>query len=180
MGAVDFTQVAVGADAREAFAKAKRDAQHEHGHGGYSGTLAEKHSFVLVALPPRQTLAKLLALLSEAEDFSYEGDLVEDVRNWRPGGFYNRSGKVRGWKGNLAKAERALAKHRAAKAKFDAKVAAAGYRDFDGIAETYSDKWGSALCVELSGAEAKRVKERYGVSRRRGIHAYCFFGIASS
>ena len=33
---------------------------------------------------------------------------AERVANWRPGGFYNRSGKVRGWKGQLRKAEAEL------------------------------------------------------------------------
>lgn len=181
MGAADFSQIAVGADAREAFGKAKRDAQHEYGHGGYSGSLAEKYGFSLISLPPRQTLDKLLGLLNEAEGFRYDEDLRDDVRNWQPGGFFNRSGKTRGWKGNLAKAQRELAKHLAAKARFEAKVQKAGY-DLDrfyGLAETYNDKWAEALCVELTGEAARRAKERHGVQRRRGIRAFCFFGIAS-
>lgn len=54
MGADTFTTRATGKTAGEAFRFAVEDARHEHGHGGYSGTLAEKHEFVLIkdALPP--------------------------------------------------------------------------------------------------------------------------------
>lgn len=48
MGASIFKTVADGSTAREAFGKAVQEAQWEHGHGGYSGTIAEKHSFVMI------------------------------------------------------------------------------------------------------------------------------------
>lgn len=40
-----------GKTAKEAFAAAREEAQYEHGHGGYSGTIAEKHSFTVIPLP---------------------------------------------------------------------------------------------------------------------------------
>ena len=55
MGACTFFQEAKGATAKDAFANAVFDAQYEHGHGGYSGTLAEKRDFVMIELPPGQT-----------------------------------------------------------------------------------------------------------------------------
>ena len=41
MGACEFGTTSEGATAKEAFKRAVEDAQYEHGHGGYSGTIAE-------------------------------------------------------------------------------------------------------------------------------------------
>ena len=46
MGATNYTTVARGKNAKEAFESAVANAQWEHGHGGYTGTIAEKGSFV--------------------------------------------------------------------------------------------------------------------------------------
>jgi len=51
MGANTFTQIGKGASAREAFADARDTAQYEHGHAGYTGTIAEKQSYVMIPLP---------------------------------------------------------------------------------------------------------------------------------
>jgi hypothetical protein len=48
MGAADFITKAVGKTAKEAFNNARNDALYEYGHGGYTGTIAEKHSFDMV------------------------------------------------------------------------------------------------------------------------------------
>lgn len=52
MGGQQFTKVGVGTNARDAFSKLVDQAQYQHGHGGYTGTIAEKHEFKLLALPP--------------------------------------------------------------------------------------------------------------------------------
>lgn len=49
MGACDFTDYATGKTADEAFSACVKDAQYEFGHGGYSGTIAEKGSFIRIA-----------------------------------------------------------------------------------------------------------------------------------
>ena len=49
MGACDFYTRSKGSSAKAAFANAVEEAQYESGHGGYTGTIAEKHSFVVVA-----------------------------------------------------------------------------------------------------------------------------------
>lgn len=41
----------MGKTAAEAFRSAVEEAQYEHGHGGYSGTIAEKRSFRMIAVP---------------------------------------------------------------------------------------------------------------------------------
>lgn len=52
MGASDFRTEAEGRTAQEAFDAAVSSAQWEHGHGGYSGTVAEKSDFVVVSDGP--------------------------------------------------------------------------------------------------------------------------------
>ncbi|MDX2277742.1 MAG: hypothetical protein NW206_20005 [Hyphomonadaceae bacterium] len=51
MGGCTFSVVAKGATAQEAFDRATSEARYENGHGGYTGTIAEKDSFVVIALP---------------------------------------------------------------------------------------------------------------------------------
>lgn len=53
MGACDFRVVAKGKTSREAFNAAVNEAAHENGHGGYTGTIAEKHSFVVIVASPK-------------------------------------------------------------------------------------------------------------------------------
>lgn len=48
MGAMDFTTRADGKTAKEAFKSAVDDACWEYGHGGYTGTIAEKAGFEMV------------------------------------------------------------------------------------------------------------------------------------
>ncbi len=52
MGACDFTAVAEGKTAEEAFRVAVDQAKWEHGHGGYTGTIAEKDEFLVVPGDP--------------------------------------------------------------------------------------------------------------------------------
>lgn len=48
MGASEFEVRTSGKTPDEAFRRAVEDAQYESGHGGYTGTIAEKSSFKLV------------------------------------------------------------------------------------------------------------------------------------
>jgi hypothetical protein len=52
MGAGRFRVWGAGKTPQDAFSALVRQAQHEHGHGGYTGTIAEKHSFKLLTPPP--------------------------------------------------------------------------------------------------------------------------------
>lgn len=53
MGAADFSQLVYGkySDVNEAFREARKAALWEHGHGGYTGSIAEKHSVKLITPP---------------------------------------------------------------------------------------------------------------------------------
>jgi hypothetical protein len=48
MGAQEFIVEAEGSNVQAAFKAAHEQATREHGHGGYTGSLAEKDSFVLI------------------------------------------------------------------------------------------------------------------------------------
>lgn len=47
MGASVFFSSASGSSAHEAFKSARDEAAWENGHGGYTGTIAEKHDYVM-------------------------------------------------------------------------------------------------------------------------------------
>lgn len=52
MGAATFTATCPNPDPKAAFAELVREALHEHGHGGYTGTLAEKRSYTIIEARP--------------------------------------------------------------------------------------------------------------------------------
>jgi hypothetical protein len=81
MGAQTFGCRAKGVDASEAFANAREEAQWEHGHGGYSGTIAEKSKFKLVTLS--EDVIRDPALFNAKLD-----DLIDDQFSdkWGPAG----------------------------------------------------------------------------------------------
>ena len=70
MGAETFEDIGQGKDLNEAFTTATEESRHWNGHGGYTGTLAEKHDFVIIeAKPMKQDEAeKLASELIEKED----------------------------------------------------------------------------------------------------------------
>lgn len=57
MGAYDFITPGSGQDIENAFLGAREEAAMEYGHGGYTGTIAEKRDFVLVADSPMSPAA---------------------------------------------------------------------------------------------------------------------------
>jgi len=52
VGAVTFEVYADGADPDAAFDAARQAAQHEHGYGGYTGTLADKDGYLIITATP--------------------------------------------------------------------------------------------------------------------------------
>lgn len=52
MGATNFHYTSSGPTAQEAFTNAVKEAQWEYGHGGYTGTIAEKTTFTMVSDMP--------------------------------------------------------------------------------------------------------------------------------
>lgn len=79
MGANTFSLTAKGKTAREAFEAAVAQAQYENGHGGYTGTIAEKSGFVMIALPAGRKAGGYAQELIEKNDLR-----IED--KWGPAG----------------------------------------------------------------------------------------------
>jgi hypothetical protein len=53
MGAAEYEERIIGfGTAQEAFNYAVKEARYMYGHGGYTGTIAEKDSFRMVYVPP--------------------------------------------------------------------------------------------------------------------------------
>lgn len=81
MGGTTFDHYAPGANVADAFRDASDEAAYEHGHGGYTGTLAEKPSYVVITNTP----------MLEAEAYKLAHDLIDkgDPRiddKWGPAG----------------------------------------------------------------------------------------------
>jgi hypothetical protein len=65
MGATNFATFQEGPTVYKAFVAAVDNAQHEHGHGGYTGTIAEKSNYVIIS--------------SEIHTMKEAGDLAESL-----------------------------------------------------------------------------------------------------
>lgn len=81
MGGTTFDHYAAGVDVASAFRDARDEAGYEHGHGGYSGTLAEKGEYVVITHTP----------MLDAEAHKMANDLINkcDPRiddKWGPAG----------------------------------------------------------------------------------------------
>lgn len=82
MGACDFSVTVKGPNAKAAFAAACKEARYECGHGGYTGTIAEKDSFVLIprdrSMPPQDQAKQML-----------DADDPRIVDKWGPAGCFD-------------------------------------------------------------------------------------------
>lgn len=74
MGACDFYKYQPGSDARQAFNEATDHARYMNGHGGYTGTIAEKPSFEIIQRTP----------LPKKEAYELAEKRVEDNDKWGP------------------------------------------------------------------------------------------------
>ncbi|MFG3336873.1 hypothetical protein ACGFZZ_33260 [Streptomyces tendae] len=72
MGAYDFSTYQEGTGVEKAFRAAVEDAQDEHGHGGYTGTIAEKNAFTVITQTPMP--------LDEAEAYASNLMSADDPR----------------------------------------------------------------------------------------------------
>ena len=81
MGAHMFYKRADGEDAESAFRSAVKKAQYYHGHGGYTGTIAEKTSFT--SIPESE--------VGDTDPTEYAGQLIDEQDSridskWGPAG----------------------------------------------------------------------------------------------
>jgi hypothetical protein len=193
MGANSFSTAAFGKTPREAFNAAQERARYEHGHSGYSGTIAEKYDFVQVALPKGVTLPSFLKLLAEAEELSYGEYLAQDLRDHERMGV----GARKTWGGKtLKQAQAEYAKQKRKEDRFWTRVGKT-----PGLTQAlkqagpmyYGDKWGPALCLGpitgkqmrdrmtwAVGAKQEHKDGRWQYRKPRGQNMYLFLGYASS
>ena len=68
MGAVDFQHTATGNTASEAFDSAVQEAQYDHGHSGYTGTIAEKDGFIMKTVPEGEPIKDFVNRTLEDND----------------------------------------------------------------------------------------------------------------
>jgi hypothetical protein len=84
MGAETFSQRVSGKTAQEAFNAAQEQARYDYGHAGYTGTIAEKHDFIMLKPSPER-----LEEIKAGQWFDYDPDdplwrKVDD--KWGPAG----------------------------------------------------------------------------------------------
>jgi len=79
MGAEQFVQTGSGATAQEAFKQAHTDACYNHGHMGYTGSLAEKDCFTEIPVPEGEDAMGYAEQLMDNDD-----ERVDD--KWGPAG----------------------------------------------------------------------------------------------
>jgi hypothetical protein len=126
MGATTFTDAQVGTTADEAFRAAVRGAQYEYGHGGYTGTIAEKSSFTFFgALPAGCSLDEVVELLLDTEACDYDREAGTFTPN---------------------------AEARAAIAELERLFPGQAQR----LAGAFPDKWGPAICFEDATTASER------------------------
>ncbi len=95
MGAIDFIERAKGSTPEKAFYDVVGAALLEEGHGGYSGTIAEKESFVMIAIPDH-ILAGMDGDMGEKAEV-YAQELIDDddpriEDKWGPAGCIDLGG----------------------------------------------------------------------------------------
>jgi hypothetical protein len=85
MGASEFIQIANGKTANEAFTNAVEQAAYEHGHSGYTGTMAEKNNFIEIPLPKKGKKDPVERAVDLASTFIEKNDPRIDDK-WGPAG----------------------------------------------------------------------------------------------
>lgn len=81
MGASTFYEYGSGPTAKKAFRSAVDESQYENGHGGYSGSLAEKQSFVMCHSEPVTS-----EVANQMADDLIEADDGKISDKWGPAG----------------------------------------------------------------------------------------------
>ena len=85
MSAEQFIQIAKGKSAKAAFKAAVEQAEYDHGHSGYTGTIAEKEDFISIPLPKKGLKNLQERAVREAERlFQTEDERIDD--KWGPAG----------------------------------------------------------------------------------------------
>jgi hypothetical protein len=170
MGATTFRTTSLGRDVGDAYRQAVDHARWESGHGGYTGTIAEKSGYVLYEIPQgvRCSASRFADLVNEAAYLAETNDLTEDLEYYRS----------RLTKTEIRKREAEIRKEEKLRNRFFASLNPALARVVKEAAPVYDDKWGPAVAIEVKGKDAVEVKKYAG---RKGTHdrVFLFCGYAS-
>jgi len=178
MGAALDSGHGVGKTFAEAWDDIVKRREFSDGHGGYSGTFAEKPGAQLVHVPAKFNVEKFIRLINEGGDFGDMAMVYEDIkearrRNTRKNGTLNKSAFNREAKYLLDTVKQ-----------FDRWVkrcgaAADAAQTFVMIAD--GDKWGPAAAVELTGSALWKWKKAHPEHKgKRGLRVFYFVGMCSS
>jgi hypothetical protein len=154
MGATTFFTYSHGRNVGEAFRQAQDEARYENGHGGYTGTIAEKPGAVTLDLPPRVTVHTFQSKIYGAENAICEIESKGDEYG------YKATAKDRA---DL----RWLIEH------------FGGEYQAKRIVRQYHDKWGECLAFELRGSERQNALMNLGLKKGTRQKVYAFLGWAS-
>lgn len=159
MGACDFETRGFGKTAQDAFNEAVDRARYEHGHGGYTGTIAEKSEFVELRKKPFEVWREFKTKIAEckAKEIAARKERAKPIPDgqWRvcddPEHFSYRVRRLEAAYKRFREAPKGEPIQRALA--LAAALATLDYGD---------DKWGPAMCLRVKRGE------------------YLFFGYASS
>ena len=129
MGASEFFNVAEGKTADAAFKKLVDWARWEYGHGGYTGTIAEKQSFVEFARPKGMRRDKVIEAVRALGGYALPDALRPSVNFGRSGDYQQAIAEVYDGQGGYPKLP------------------------IQQMFEIYADKWGPALAIQLRKGE---------------------------
>lgn len=179
MGACDFSVIIHARTAEEAFDIAVQEAQYEHGHGGYTGTIAEKSDFVMIEdtwKDIRQRFEKKVKFLKETIKWAANTptkDLTRDMVTSRLAKaevpLWISDGKTQILK-ELRQTTKKFMEFRNACRPNMSPMQIADHLMYQFRDSRVDDKWGPAGCIDLDpNLTGKRKNKRF-----------FFFGLASS
>lgn len=156
MGASTFSTVSFAATASVAFRDATDNARYECGHGGYTGSIAEKYEFQTFTLPARVSTSKAYRWVSLFITAKYLKN--DSTRSWNSDADRKRSARD-----SVKATAKIPAQHRAWVAS---------------IAAISDEKDTPAVCFKMGTTEARAWKKSHGYAGKRG-DVFFFFGTAS-
>ena len=146
MGATNFCDIGKGRTIEKAFAAAVDQAQYDHGHAGYTGTIAEKafDGYVVFDRPPRWTPEKIERLVWKAS--SHLSNLEWERSPYgrpKPKKFPNETDEQ--FKARKANARKWATEDRKA---YDKLVGLFGYAEAHRMIALCNDKWGPCVAIQ--------------------------------
>lgn len=144
MGATNFSDVGRGKTIESAFANAVKRAYYDYGHGGYTGSIAEKHGYIEFDRPNRWTPQKIETLVWQAADFdATRRERPQKFTKWineTDEQFKARKAQARKWARESEKA-------------YDKLIELFGRRDAERLIAIANDKWGPCAAIPMPGTK---------------------------